>query len=246
MIRFYLVFIPFLFFYSQGNDTILIKSWEPSYKAGFYFIGVHAYCGSDVPTNFTAAEYTVIAKETNHVIEGKPDLWVKKTDSGTIKNRTYIYHRMCVPNICNDVKVTIAHCTKPGPGCTSYGFPELLVSKNNPEVKVKDEAWKLAEGKTRSVKLHPDDVNMDAGHYYIGIYGWCTDDKKCPNPGNPKPNCGPCSKAQNVKYNITVSTTTIPKKECDKILKKRSKNSSNITKASGIFVLLALVIDMIM
>lgn len=211
--------------------------------AGYYYIGVHAYCGSDVPTNFTAAEYTVIAEEKSHSMQ-MPDLWENKFVTGTVKNRSYVYHRMCVPDICKDVRITLAHCKNPTCDSNNYGFPELLVSKNNPEVKVKDEAWKLAEGKTRTVRLHPNDLNMDAGHYYIGVYGWCTDRDKCPVPFTPS--CGPCDKARNVKYNITITETTISKSECDKILKKRSKNTSNILKATGIFVFLALITNMIM
>ncbi|CAD5112809.1 DgyrCDS2021 [Dimorphilus gyrociliatus] len=227
--------------YEQGNDTVIIKSWEPSYKHGQYYIGVHAYCGSDVPTGNRTAEFTVTASEQDHVIEPMPDLWVKREDNGIIDKKKYKYHRMCVPSECFDINVTISHCTE-GRHCTSYGYPELLVSKNNPEVKVKDEAWKLAEGKTRSVRLRPNDVNMDAGHYYIGIYGWCTEDELCPQP--PKPNCGPCSKAGNVSYTIKVARSSISKKKCEKILKER-KNSSNVSEISAVFILLGLIAKMI-
>ena len=39
--------------YNWGSDIITISSWEPDYDVTRFYIGVHAYCGSDVVTNYT-------------------------------------------------------------------------------------------------------------------------------------------------------------------------------------------------
>ena len=39
--------------YEWGSENLTISSWDPEYVIGFYYIGIHAYCGSDVGTGST-------------------------------------------------------------------------------------------------------------------------------------------------------------------------------------------------
>jgi hypothetical protein len=100
-------------------------------------------------------------------------------------------------------------------GCDgNYGYPELLVSKSVQQPKVNDLAWKLADLHPRWVLLQPDTEGFSSGHYYVGIYGWCTPDDICPDADT----CGACSKADNLPYNITVSSTAIDETKCKEMM----------------------------
>lgn len=227
----------------SGDDRLQIESWRSSYRPGFFYIGIHAYCGPDIPNK--DAVYTILVTEVEHGVDFPPDLWKTRSEEGVVHKQSYTYHRLCVPDVCNDVKLTLTHCTRPGPGCENYGFPELLVSKNSPHIKVEDEAWKLADRNRRTITLHPDDINMNGGHVYMSVYGWCTERDKCPLPF--RPSCGPCDKAEEVKYKLTLEATPIEKKKCEKILRERSKrNNSNTLKFSYFFSISLFILSKMM
>ena len=138
-----------------------------------------------------------------------------------IKAENYTYHRFCAPQQCVNVTVGIKHCMKPyDPGCNGiYGFPELLVSPMLEQPTVNHRAWMLAEGNTRSVDLSPADPDFNPGHYYLGIYGWCTQMKDCPDWTT----CGACNATGNMPVELKVNATTLSNQECQRLLALRPK-----------------------
>lgn len=77
---------------------------------------------------------------------------------------------------------------------------ELLVSRSLPQPTIKDHSWKLAQIDRRHVFLSHTDPDVKAGHYFVGVYGWCTPEEECPD----KSSCGPCDYARSSLYNLTV------------------------------------------
>ena len=64
---------------------------------------------------------------------------------------------------------------------------------------VNDHAWKLADIVHRSVTLDHDDPEFYPGHYYVGVYGWCTPAEHC----NDEAVCGPCTNYP-ISYNVSL------------------------------------------
>ena len=78
----------------------------------------------------------------------------------------------------------------------------------------------LADLAYRSVDLSPVDPDFFPGHYYVGVYGWCTPDDQCPDPLT----CGICSAAEDLPYKVTVTGVTIPLDTCTEWLDNRPKD----------------------
>ncbi|XP_071960439.1 uncharacterized protein [Antedon mediterranea] len=190
--------------YNWGSESLTISSWDPEFSIGTFYIGTHAYCGTDVPTGFTDAKFTLLVQsvETEHpsdeiVVDGKKNANISAND--------YTYYRFCVPTTCQYIEVKLENCIDPEECPTSYAWPELLVSRSIVNPTIKDHAWKLASIERRSVYLHPDDKEFYAGHYFIGVYGWCTPQEHCTDNST----CGPCQYAENHPYSVSVLTTDV-------------------------------------
>ena len=117
---------------------------------------------------------------------------------GQVVQEDYKYFRFCIPDSCNNVEVQIENCIDPTTCPTTYAYPELLVSRSIVVPTINDHAWKLADVSRRSVVIDHDDPEFYPGHYYVGVYGWCTPDDQC----NDNLICGPC---HNYPLDFTVS-----------------------------------------
>lgn len=185
--------------YNWGGEDLIISSWDPEFTFGTYYIGVHAYCGTDVPTGNTDSRYSllVLSEQTTHP---HTEIALGGSRSSTISANGYEYYRFCIPKSCANVEVRLGNCIDPTACPTSYAWPELLVSRTIVEPRTTDHTWKLAAIDQRSVILNHDDPDFYPGHYFVGVFGWCTPAEFCPDPAT----CGPCSYAENHDYNVSV------------------------------------------
>ncbi|ELU12565.1 hypothetical protein CAPTEDRAFT_224042 [Capitella teleta] len=228
--------------YKWGSEKIRISSWEPDFEVGDFYIGVNAFCGDQVHTKQTPATYKVHAYQTDpeaHPI-GVADLYNSHAE-GTIPAEGYQFHRFCVPDQCVKVNVTISHCMDPKlTECAgTYGYPELLVSKSIQQPKVNDLAWKLADVVPRWIILQPDVEEFVPGHYYVGIYGWCTPAESCPDPDT----CGICSAAEDLPYTITVTATVLDDDQCMRgNTEKPDSNGGTIQSQTFLGILITIVL----
>ncbi|XP_022080956.1 uncharacterized protein LOC110973990 [Acanthaster planci] len=195
--------------YNWGSEDLTVLSWDPEFEVGPFYVGVHAYCGSDVGTGDTPSKFTIIAESvpTNHphdeITVNSPII------DGRVDAEGYNYYRFCLPRKCADVEVKLENCLSGADCPDSYGYPELLVSRSIVRPTVKDHSWKLATVTRRSVYLRHDDPDVQPGHHYVGVYGWCTPDEHCPD----KNSCGPCEYVPNVTYNVSLILTDVA--DCD-------------------------------
>ncbi|XP_072179462.1 uncharacterized protein [Diadema setosum] len=190
--------------YAWGSESLTISSWDPEYQLGTYYIGVLSYCGSDVGTGSTPAQFSVIAE---HIQSAHPhdELPIDGSVAGNIKADGYQYYRFCLPSSCVNVNVGLTNCLDPSTCPTSYSYPELLVSRSIQQPTINSHAWKLASIEVRSVTLQHDDPDFYPGHYFVGVYGWCTPDPLCSNFTT----CGPCSYANNTEYALSLNVEEV-------------------------------------
>lgn len=192
--------------YKWGGEDLVISSWDPEFTVGTYYIGVHAYCGEDVKTNNSDAKYALLvtSEPTSHPHTEIP---VGGSRSGRLSADDYNYFRVCIPSSCANVEVRLENCIDSKACPTSYAWPELLVSRSIVEPRVNDHTWKLATIEQRSVFLNHDDLDFYPGHYFVGVYGWCTPDEHCPDIAK----CGPCTYVQDHPYNVSVLVNDVTK-----------------------------------
>ncbi|XP_003731874.2 uncharacterized protein LOC100893574 [Strongylocentrotus purpuratus] len=190
--------------YEWGSESLTISSWDPEYVLGTYYIGVLAYCGSDVSTGNIPAKFTMLAE---HVTSTHPHDEVQENGqiAGNIAAEGYKYYRFCVPSTCANIDVGLASCIDPATCPTTYSYPELLVSRSIQQPTINSHAWKLATIDVRSVTLNHDDPDFYPGHYFVGVYGWCTPDDLCSDMST----CGPCSYADNTEFILSLTVTNV-------------------------------------
>ncbi|XP_077978833.1 uncharacterized protein LOC144434254 [Glandiceps talaboti] len=195
--------------YDWGHENLTISTWDPNFEAGTYYIGVHAFCSEEVHTGDENSIFTLLVESipTEH-----PELddVSGQTVQGTLLAEGYHYYRFCVPKECVSVNVRLENCMDASKCPTSYSWPELLVSWSIPKPNIKDHSWKLASVVRRTISLDPSDPNFRTGHYYIGVYGWCTPAEHCPD----KSTCGPCEYANNANYSLSVEMDDILPQHC--------------------------------
>ena len=117
----------------------------------------------------------------------------------------YKYYRFCLPSSCVNANVGLVNCLDPSTCPTTYSYPELLVSRSIESPTINSHAWKLADVNVRSVSLRHDDPDFYPGHYFVGVYGWCTPDDLCSDFST----CGPCSYANNTEFEVTLTVTEV-------------------------------------
>ncbi|XP_054750351.1 uncharacterized protein LOC129256087 [Lytechinus pictus] len=190
--------------YEWGSESLIISSWDPEYVIGTYYIGVLAYCGSDVDTGNIPAKFTLLAE---HVTSSHPHDEVSYNGQITdnIDAQNYKYYRFCVPSTCSNIVVGLENCINPSTCPTTYSYPELIVSRSIQRPTINSHAWKLASIDVRSVTLNHDDLDFYPGHYFVGVYGWCTPDNLCGDMST----CGPCSYANNTEFRLSLIVTNV-------------------------------------
>ncbi|XP_022081188.1 uncharacterized protein LOC110974122 [Acanthaster planci] len=191
--------------YNWGSEDLTVSSWDPEFEVGPFYIGVHAYCGSDVGTGHTPSKFTILAESvpTSHPHD---EITVNSPiRDGRVVAQGYNYYRFCLPQKCANVEVKLENCLSGADCPDSYGYPELLVSRSIVQPSINDHSWKLASIYRRSVYLRHDDPDVKPGHYYVGVYGWCTPDEHCPD----KNSCGPCEYVPNMTYNVSLILTDV-------------------------------------
>ena len=152
----------------------------------------------------TASKFTLLAEsvETTHP---HTEITVERQiRNESINAEAYRYYRFCLPSRCTDVKLTLEHCLDAAVCPNSYGYPELLISRSIVQPKISDHAWKLASIR-RSITLRNDDPDVQPGHHFVSVYGWCTPDEFCSDYNT----CGPCAYVPNMPYNLTLTMTTV-------------------------------------
>ncbi|XP_033105531.1 uncharacterized protein LOC117107844 [Anneissia japonica] len=195
--------------YNWGSENLTISSWDPEFSIGTFYIGVHAYCGSDVASGYTDAKFTLQALSVDS-IHPSDEIPLNGMIRGNISAENYLYYRFCVSSNCNNVEVKLENCIDPAKCPTNYAWPELLVSRSIVKPTINDHAWKLASIERRSVYLYNADSEFYPGHYFIGVYGWCTPEEFCNNNSS----CGPCNYADNHSFNLSVIVTDVQENAC--------------------------------
>ncbi|XP_071815659.1 uncharacterized protein [Apostichopus japonicus] len=185
--------------YDWGSEDLVISSWDPEFTAGTFYIGVHAYCGDDVDTGYTDAQFSVYVT-TVPSVHPHSEISLNGTLPGTLSVNGYDYYRFCVPSSCSNVEVLLTNCVDPKACPTDYAWPELIVSRSIEQPSISDHSWKLASVERRSISLRYSDPDFFPGHYFVAIYGWCTPTENCPDLSS----CGPCTYAQNHPYTVSV------------------------------------------
>ncbi|XP_070566023.1 uncharacterized protein [Ptychodera flava] len=195
--------------YDWGHENLTISSWDPNFEVGTFYIGVHAFCSEEVHTGDQSSKFTLLIQSVESAHPELDDISGRKI-AGTLQAEDYHYYRFCVPRQCVSVNVSLENCLDAKDCPNSYAWPELLVSPTIPKPTINDHSWKLASISRRSITLVPSDPSFRVGHYYVGVYGWCTPAEHCPD----KATCGPCEYAQNAAYNLTVKMTSVPPEKC--------------------------------
>ncbi|RDD41364.1 hypothetical protein TrispH2_007555 [Trichoplax sp. H2] len=195
--------------YNWGTENITILASDPNFSTGMLYIGVHAYCGQDVATLFTPATYQVSVQfNTPSTSEYLP---LNQLYSSILQANKYMYYKFCIPDDCTNVNVKLQNCINATTCPNTYAWPEMLISNLVRTPTLQDRTWKLAEVSRRNIALNHQQPNVRAGHYYVGIYGWCTPNKFCSD----KSTCGPCDNYNNgIQFNLQVLTTKIPQNQC--------------------------------
>eukprot|EP00127_Corallochytrium_limacisporum_P000605 Clim_evm4s22 gene=Clim_evmTU4s22 len=196
--------------YEWGGEQLTISHWDPSFELGKYYIGVYAYCGEDVLSGDTPAEVKITVTQVDsemdedlHGVKVARDLFNDAVRDVRMLAEEYHWYHFCVPYKCADITVDLINCIDPTEGACgeddAYAYPELLVSNSLRNPTINDYTWKLAQIDRRFVEIKASDPDYQTGHYFVGVYGWCTPDEHCPDPAT----CGPCS-TTDFKYDLTV------------------------------------------
>lgn len=189
--------------YEWGDELLTISHWDPEYEPGILYIGVLAYCGEDVHTGDEDAIFNITVNLDTSSHSGahyELDILDSPQLNRELGANAYHYYHFCLPFDCADVTVDLVNCIDPNECPNAYAWPELLVSRSLPQPTIKDHSWKLAQIDRRHVFLSHTDPDVKAGHYFVGVYGWCTPEEECPD----KSSCGPCDYARSSLYNLTV------------------------------------------
>ncbi|XP_070554165.1 uncharacterized protein [Ptychodera flava] len=219
--------------YNWGDENLTISSWDPSFEVGTFYVGVQAFCSDEVQTGFEDAVVILLVESVRSVHPDLNDISDKPV-TGTLAAEGYHYYKFCVPRECVSLEVILENCLDPEECPTSYAWPELLVSHSIPNPTIYDLTWKLATVERRKVSLDPSHPNFHTGHFYVGVYGWCTPAEHCPD----KSACGPCEYAENTEYTVTIHTEEIPQADCKPKTYKCEVISEGNTVLLNTFVLL--------
>lgn len=181
---------------------------DPNFSPGMFYIGVHAYCGTDVSTLFTPASYQVAVQL---ITPSNGYLRLNQVFPSQLQANKYLYYKFCIPDDCTNVNVKLQNCINATTCPTTYAWPEMLISNSVAKPTLQDRTWKLAEVSRRNILLNHQNPDVRAGHYYVGIFGWCTPAQFC----NDKSTCGPCDNYNNgIQFTLQVLTTKVPQNQC--------------------------------
>ena len=192
----------------EGEQILLISTFEMNFRAGLFFIGVYVECGNDPMItdwlfNITAQAVTPIVTESSD-----PVVTIGSNNQYALQvPEAYNYFQFCVDSPCADVSFTFSGCSDPTVCPSNYASPIILASKTKPKPAYRDFSWSYASNFT----IDHDDPLAGPGRYYGTLFSWCNPEQYCSDPAI----CYPCSSYQNgVSFNFSINVTPLPLFNC--------------------------------
>jgi hypothetical protein len=153
--------------YNWGDDHLVIASTDPAFAAGYFYIGVHTYCGPDVPTGDLNARFILNVTRRTSELDGQSALPLGANSLTTFipANDPLQSFHFCVDDPCADIIIR-------GSTAGDEGYVDVIISESVPNPGFED--YSLFHNASSSDTLNITGRNYRRGNTFISLLGVCT------------------------------------------------------------------------